>query len=186
MCLTPRIAFQAGRLHIPRERRLWHLPTMDEESKMAALRAHADRQAYFRSLHEARLLDARAAINTALGVNSAASVAVLAFLGSLNHVAPAAHIPFDLIRSLGAFGFGVFSAASAATASYVANHQYAEATRAKADTWSHPYVEETEASRGHQRRAMRAHWIAYTMAVGMLLSFLAGVWYAADGLMHLR
>lgn len=159
---------------------------MDEETKAAALRAHDERQAFFRSLHEARLLDARAAINTALTVNSAASVAVLAFLGSLPHFAPAVHIPFDLIRSLGAFGSGVFFAASAAAASYVANHQYAEAARARMDTWSEPYVEDNETSRGHQRRAVRAHWVAYAMAVSMLSGFLLGVWYAADGLRHLH
>lgn len=111
---------------------------------------------------------------------------MLAFLGSLNHSGPTAHIPFGLIRSLAAFGCGVFAAASAGTASYVANHQYAEATRARADAWSFPYVEDNDASRGHQRRAMRAHWIAYVMSAGMLTGFLLGVWYAADGLTHLR
>ena len=64
-----------------------------------ALRAHAGRRANFTSLHKARLLDARAAIDTALVVNSAAAVAVLAFLRSLFQSSISRHVMSDFVHS---------------------------------------------------------------------------------------
>jgi len=146
---------------------------MDNDTKAAAHRAHDNRTTYFRSLHQARIADARPAVQTSLWVNGLGATALLAFLGSLSTGATARHAPHAVVWSLALFGAGVFFAAAAAVSSYVANSGYAEAVGAKLATWTHPYEESTKEARQHERRAWIAHRIGYGCAAGTLLSFLA-------------
>lgn len=159
---------------------------MDEETKAIALRAHADRSAYFHSLHEARLLDARAAVQAALLINGAAATAVLAFLGSVSASTLPHHVPRALVWALGGFGIGVFFAACTAVAAYAANHRYAESIGAKRSTWEHPFVEPTPTSNRHETWAARLHLAGYVFVAGTLLAFVSGVTAAAVGFVHLR
>lgn len=86
---------------------------------------------FYRSLHEARLLDARAAVYAGMYINGLAVTAIMAFFGSLmSKTDPQIHHghgPRAFVWALGFFGAGVLCAATAAAVSYVANHNYAEA-----------------------------------------------------------
>ena len=159
---------------------------MDENTKTVALQAHADRSAYFHSLHEARLLDARAAVQAALLINGAAATAVLAFLGSVSASSTPHHVPKALVWALVSFGVGVFFAACTAVAAYVANHRYAEAVGAKRSTWVHPFIEPTEGSGRHDALARRFHTAAYVFVAGTLLAFVSGITAATVGFARLH
>lgn len=134
---------------------------------------------FYRSLHEARLLDARAAIQVGLYINGLAATAMLAFLGSVSpkfgeaHGAHATHAPRAFVWSLGGFAFGVLCAALAATFSYVANHAYAEAES--------PAVKADEVRWNDRRSATTAHKCAYWACGLMLLAFAFGVGAAIIG-----
>ena len=159
---------------------------MDEETKVIARQAHANQTGYFRSLHEARLLDARAVIQTSLLINGAAATAILAFLSSLSQGAPARHIPKVFIWSLGLFGAGVFCAACMSVMAYMTNHRYAESIGAKKPTWEHPFVAETDDSIRHDVHAKVSHGFGYAFAALTLVFFLAGVIVAAVGFTRLH
>lgn len=135
---------------------------------------------FYWSLHEARLLDARAAVQAGLHINGLAVTAMLAFLASVSPKvgeAHAAHVPRAFVWSLGGFALGVFSAALAAAAGYVANHRYAEAENP---------AERTEKQRADALWvAVTAHQVGYAAVFLMLLAFLVGVGGAMAGLVRL-
>ena len=108
-----------------------------------ARQAHKNRNAYFTTLHEARILDARAVVQIALYVNGLPATALLAFLGSLATNKAVTHLPRAFAWGFGLFGAGVLFAALIAVASYATNHAYANSSRAKQATWTHPYLEDT-------------------------------------------
>ena len=159
---------------------------MDEDTKVSARIRHADRWAYFRSMHEARILDARAAVQNALLINGAAATAVLAFLGSVSASSTPHHVPRALVWALSLFGVGVFFAACMGIAAYATNHSYAEATNALRLTEEVPFVEHTEKSLRLEGRAWRFHLVGYVSAAATLLAFLSGVTAAAIGFAHLH
>lgn len=131
---------------------------------------------FHRSMHEARLLDARAAVQAGLYINGLAVTAMLAFLGSAGRDAAsrhAGHMPHAFVWSLAGFGFGVFCAALAATFSYIANHQYAENQS--------PFSKTDEERWGHRRTAVTLHWLGYAACFLMLASFVFGVGAAVFG-----
>lgn len=159
---------------------------MDEDTKATALRAHADHWSYFRSLHEARLLDARAVVQTSLIINGAAATAVLAFLGSMSGSSTPHHVPRSFVWALGSFGAGVLFAACMAVTAYCSNHLYTESLGAKSLIWAHPFVESTEASVAHDSRARKFHSAGYGCAAATLISFLVGISSAAIGFVRLH
>ena len=82
--------------------------------------------AYFKSLNEARLLDAREAIRAALLINGGAASAVLAFSAQLVSKGCSPRTGYSLEIAMGCFALGVASAAATACIAYLTNHAYAE------------------------------------------------------------
>lgn len=159
---------------------------MNNDTESIARQAHADRLVYFRSMHEARLLDGRSAVQTALLINGAAASAMLAFLGSMSASSTPHHLPRAFVWALCFFGAGVFLAAWMAVMAYAANHRYAESIGAMRSTWQLPFIEPNEPARRHDLWARRFHAAAYGLAAGTLSTFLAGISAAAIGFVHLH
>lgn len=135
----------------------------------------------YRSLHEARLQDARAAIGAGLQINGLAVTAMLALISAVSPKigeGHASHIPRAFVWGLGGFALGVFSAALAAVCAYIANHGYAEAES--------PFAGTDEDRRRARRKAVAAHYVGYGAAALMLIGFAAGVGFAMAGLVRLR
>ena len=128
---------------------------------------------FHRSMHEARVLDARAAVYAGMYINGLAVTAMLAFLGTSGRSNHAGHMPHAFVWSLGFFGFGVFAAALAASLSYLANHQYAEAES--------PFTKTDQQRWNHGRTARTAHRLGYVACFLMLAAFVSGVGAAVIG-----
>ena len=157
--------------------------SLDDLQREIAYREHEVHQAFFKSLHEARIVDARSAIQAALFINGGAATAILTFAGNLAVKLPSGKLPSSFAWSLGFFAFGVFSAATAATCAYLTNNQYAEAARAQTLTYEYPYKKPNQEHGSRQKRAIIIHTIA-SAAVGVaLLLFIGGVAAAVTGLL---
>ena len=134
---------------------------------------------FFKSMNEARLLDARAAIQAGLFINGLAATAILTFLGSVTpKIETASHAHVHGLKAfvwgLGFFAAGVFCGAAASLFSYLTNHAYAEAN-SPFDNRGDQYRLEA------QQSASITHSLAYFTGLGTLLGFLAGVAAAIVG-----
>ncbi len=151
-----------------------------------AHRAHDNHFAYFRSLHDARILDARAAIQAALLINGGAATAILTFAGSLATKTAPAHVPRLFAWSLACFALGVGFGATAALFAYLANNEYTEATGSAELSYEHPYKRVTPEAFRRERKAVFAHKVATGCGVGALATFVFGCACAAFGLAAIR
>ena len=128
---------------------------------------------FYKALNEARLVDARAAVQAGIYINGLATTAMLALLASAATKADAGHpvhqhIPHAFIWGLGFFGAGVFLAALAASFSYLTNHTYAETAS--------PFRTLTSVEEAWLRlRVSIFHSLAYSSCVGSLAAFMGGV-----------
>lgn len=134
---------------------------------------------FYKALNEARLVDARAAVQAGLSINGLATTAILALLASAAMKGDAPHIAHGhtshaFVWSLGFFGAGVFLAALAASFSYLANHAYAEVAS--------PFRTLTPVDQARlQIRASIFHGLAYGSCFGSLAAFIGGVTAAVIG-----
>ena len=134
---------------------------------------------FYKALNDARLVDARAAVQAGLYINGLATTAILAFLASAvmkgdalhaSHV----HTPHAFVWSLGFFGAGVFLGALAASFSYLTNHAYAEVAS--------PFRTLTPVGQARlQIRATIFHNLTYSSCFGSLAVFVSGVIAAVIG-----
>ena len=134
------------------------------------------RNIFFRALNDARLVDARAAVQAGLYINGLATTAILALLASLASAAMRGdagggshlHIPHVFIWALGCFGAGVCLAALAAFGSYFTNHTYAELV---SPFRSFTIVEQARRQMG----AAIFHALTSLSCLGSLAAFVGGV-----------
>lgn len=131
------------------------------------------RSDFYKALNDARLVDARAAVQAGIYINGLATTAILALLVSAvvkGDVPKASHIhvPHAFIWGLGCFGGGVFLAALAASFSYLTNHAYAETAS--------PFRALTPVDQARlQIRASVCHTLGYVTCLGSLAAFVLGV-----------
>jgi hypothetical protein len=134
------------------------------------------RNDFYKALNDARLVDARAAVQAGLYINGLATTAILALLASLASAAMKGdagsgshvHISHAFIWGLGCFGAGVFLAALAAFGSYFTNHAYAELAS--------PFQTFTCVKQARlQIRASILHTLSSLSGLGSLAAFVSGV-----------
>lgn len=164
---------------------------MDDDAKSArfmeaARHAHANYLAQFKTYDDARIADARMAIQALLLINGGSATAILAFAGSVATKTATGHVPKLFSWSLGVFAFGVACAGTTAMLAYFANHALAEAIVEHEVNYIAPFV---HAKAQYPARSRTANLIRYT-AIGTALlalaAFVGGAVTAAAGLGHIR
>jgi hypothetical protein len=149
----------------------------DEINRRAAERWHDRDEALFRSLNDAAMRDAQAAIRLLLAFNGGLAAALLAFTGGL---VGRTNIPLPAIGQMAAnlkwFAYGLVTAGVAAAASYFTNLCYAAAASARPRSWTPPYVLNTPKDRRRVKAAYVFHVIGVVCAMISLGLFIYGLY----------
>ena len=138
----------------------------------AAERAHDDNTAFGKDANSAAVKNAEEAIKAAILINGGSSIAMLAFIGTLvtkDFLQPAQidTISWPLIW----FASGVGTALIAAAAAYSTNLFIAGSANRKENSYEHPFVRGTAASRSAGLRGEIARWIGIVAFIGSMICF---------------
>ena len=108
------------------------------------------------------------ALKVTMVLNGAAAAAVLAYIGTGRQ-----DVPVSMITAMEAFGVGLLSGAAAHASSYLAQYAYHANQYKQHQTWEHPYLKETDAS----KRWLYSGWCFHIITVALVLFSLLAAGY---------
>jgi hypothetical protein len=159
----------------------------DELAQRDAHHAHDHVNEFQRSLNEAAIKGADAALRSALLINGGAAVSVLAFIGGL---AAQSRIKLDQLQavahSLALFAFGVAAAVVSMVFAYLTNLVAADIERSLVRLAQPPFIAPGKHTPSLGRVKTIFHITALSFGIASLVLFLYGVFNVKDAITHLR
>jgi hypothetical protein len=154
-------------------------PSLDPKDRIqmrvrAAERAHDDETAFGKGANEAAIKAGEEAIKAAILINGGSSVAMLAFIGTLDSKDMLSSAELRQVTApLLSFGSGVGLAVVAGTAAYFTNLMIAGSSSRKQREYEEPFLRSTPSSRRHW---FAGEFFRYIAVIAVLASMLCFGW----------
>jgi hypothetical protein len=160
---------------------------IEDNRRRDAERAHDNEFQFSQNVNEAAVNSGNLALRTVLTINGGSALAVLAFIGNAlvksdSNLAPKLlHVTETLVW----FAGGVVIVSVAMGFAYFTNYAMASASTSKKRIWTHPFFENTCASRGWSIAANIFQIITIVLAFTSVGFFLYGMFQVRDAILKL-